>query len=87
VMPYAAVAPCPCCCTWQVYPSYFQAPSAADALLPDGLVFKREVLPVVRRQCKQQERSSILSLRLCQQRLLAWTFADRRMQHCARPSL
>jgi hypothetical protein len=31
----------------QIYPSYFQAPSAADALLPDGLVFKRELLPVV----------------------------------------
>ncbi|WIA37804.1 hypothetical protein OEZ86_014669 [Tetradesmus obliquus] len=31
----------------QIYPSYFQAPSAADALLPDGLVFKREILPVV----------------------------------------
>jgi hypothetical protein len=31
----------------QIYPSYFQAPSAAESLLPDGLVFKRELLPVV----------------------------------------
>jgi hypothetical protein len=24
----------------QVYPSYFEAPSAADALLPDGMLFR-----------------------------------------------
>jgi hypothetical protein len=31
----------------QIYPSFFQAPSAAEALLPDGLVFGSGVLPVV----------------------------------------
>ncbi|GBF94709.1 adenylate cyclase [Raphidocelis subcapitata] len=30
-----------------VYPSYFEAPSAADALLPDGMVFKGGALPDV----------------------------------------
>jgi len=24
----------------EIYPSYFEAPAAADALLPDGVVFK-----------------------------------------------
>jgi hypothetical protein len=31
----------------QIYPSFFQAPSASEALLPDGLVFSSGALPVV----------------------------------------
>ena len=31
----------------QIYPSFFQAPSACEALLPDGLVFSSSRLPVV----------------------------------------
>jgi hypothetical protein len=34
-------------CGLQIYPSFFQAPSAAEALLPDGLVFSSGVLPIV----------------------------------------
>lgn len=38
--------PSPPCC-WQIYPSFFQAPSASEALLPDGLVFSKGALPIV----------------------------------------
>lgn len=31
----------------QIYPSFFQAPSASEALLPDGLVFSKGQLPIV----------------------------------------
>jgi hypothetical protein len=31
----------------QIYPSFFQAPCASEALLPDGLVFSSGALPVV----------------------------------------
>eukprot|EP00775_Hariotina_reticulata_P007075 gene7075-7288_t len=31
----------------QIYPSFFQAPSASEALLPDGLRFKSRSLPIV----------------------------------------
>lgn len=33
--------------TPQVYPSYFEAPSAATSLLPDGLLFRGGLLPIV----------------------------------------
>jgi len=34
-------------CTLQIYPSFFEAPSASEALLPDGLRFKSRSLPIV----------------------------------------